>query len=239
MATIELKGLTWDHPRGYAPLISGAQEYQAQHPHVRICWDRRTLREFGEAAIEQYLDRYDLLIVDHPFVGFAAAHDVLVELSAYLSESEKLRFASDSVGPSWESYWYGGGLWAFPIDAATQVACYRHDLLHALSADVPVTFESVLILAKKARLSGKYVIAPACPTDAISIFFTLSANLGYPIRENQEMFVDASVASEVLDRLHSLIALAHPKSVDWRMMSSRKKTGSLESGWLVARWCSV
>jgi multiple sugar transport system substrate-binding protein len=75
--------------------------------------------------------------------------DVLVELSAYLSESEKLRFASDSVGPSWESYWYGGGLWAFPIDAATQVACYRHDLLHALSADVPVTFESVLILAEK------------------------------------------------------------------------------------------
>ena len=215
MASIELKGLTWDHPRGYAPLIAGAHEYQVQHPHVRIHWDRRTLREFGEAPIEQYVDRYDLLIVDHPFVGFAAAHEVLLELSSYVSENEKLRFASDSVGPSWESYWYGGGLWAFPIDAATQVASYRPDLLRALPADVPTTFETVLDLARKARLSGKYAIVPACPTDAISLFFTLSANLGYPIPENRETFVDASTASQVLDRLHSLTALAHPKSVDW------------------------
>src|SRR5579871_208330 len=215
MSTIELNGLTWDHPRGYAPLIAGAHEYEALHPKVKIHWDRRTLREFGEGPLEQYLDPYDLLIVDHPFVGFAAAHDVLVDLSSYISEEEKLRFASDSVGPSWESYWYEGGLWAFPIDAATQVASYRPDLLRTLSADVPATFDAVLDLARKACLGNKYVIVPACPTDAISLFFTLSANLGYPIPENREMFVDAPIASEILDRLHSLIALAYPKSVDW------------------------
>ena len=56
---------------------------------------------------------------------------------------------------------------------------------------------------------------PACPTDAISLFFTLSANLGFPIREESEIFIDESVAAEVLDRLHELIALAHPKSVEW------------------------
>jgi multiple sugar transport system substrate-binding protein len=212
---ITLKGLTWDHPRGYAPLFGGAPEYEKQHPEIKIHWDRRTLREFGEAPIEQYLDRYDLLSGDHPFVGFAAAHGALVDLAPSISEAEQLRFAADSVGPSWESYWYGGGLWAFPIDAATQVASYRPDLLLALSPAVPDTFDGVLELGKKARKAGKYIVVPACPTDAISLFFTLSANLGYSIPEERELFVDDSVAAEVLDRFHALIALAHPRSVEW------------------------
>jgi multiple sugar transport system substrate-binding protein len=212
---ITLKGLTWDHPRGYAPLLGGIPEYEEQHPEIKIQWARRTLREFGEAPIEQYLDRYDLLIVDHPFVGFAAAHGSLVDLACYLSEAEKLHFAADSVGPSLQSYWYDGDLWALPIDAATQVASYRPDLLRALSPAVPATFDDVLELGEKASKAGKYIVVPACPTDAISLFFTLSANLGYPIAEEGERFVDDSVAREVLNRLHALIELAHPRSVEW------------------------
>jgi multiple sugar transport system substrate-binding protein len=212
---ISLKGLTWDHPRGYAPLIGCAPEYERQRPEVKVHWDRRSLREFGEAPIEQYLDRYDLLVVDHPFVGFAAAHGALVDLAPSISEAEKRRFAADSVGPSWESYWYDGGLWAFPIDAASQVASYRPDLLLALSANAPDTLAGVLELGKKLRTAGKYIVVPACPTDAISLFLTVSANLGYPIPEVREFFVGDSVAAEVLDRLHALIAIAHPLSVEW------------------------
>jgi multiple sugar transport system substrate-binding protein len=212
---ITLKGLTWDHPRGYAPLLGGIPEYEEQHPDIKIQWDRRSLLEFGEAPIEQYLDRYDLLIVDHPFVGFAAAHDALVDLTPYLSEAEKLHYAADSVGPSWQSYCYGDGIWALPIDAATQVASYRPDLLRVLSLGVPATFNDVLELGEKARRSGKYIVVPACPTDAISLFFTLSANLGYPIPEQSDRFVDGPVAREVMDRLHALIKLAHPRSVEW------------------------
>jgi multiple sugar transport system substrate-binding protein len=196
-------------------LLGGIPEYEEQNPEIKIQWDRRTLREFGEAPIGQYLDRYDLLIVDHPFVGFAAAHGVLVDLAPFISEAEKLRFAADSVGPSWQSYWYGSGLWALPIDAATQVASYRPDLLRGLSPAVPGTFDDVLKLGEKAHKAGKYIVVPACPTDAISLFFTLSANLGFPIPEERDLFVDDAVAAEVMDRLHALIALAHPRSVEW------------------------
>jgi multiple sugar transport system substrate-binding protein len=137
-----------------------------------------------------------------------------VDLAPFITEAETLHFAADSVGPSWQSYWYGGGLWALPIDAASQVGSYRPDLLRALFPAVPATFSDVLELGEKARTAGKYIVVPACPTDAISLFFTLSANLGYPILEDGERFVDDSVAAEVLDRLHALIELSHPRSVE-------------------------
>src|SRR6201984_2241782 len=210
-----LKGLTWDHPRGYSPLIKGASEYESLHPGLRIHWDRRTLREFGEAPIEQYLDRYDLIVMDHPFVGFAAAHDALVDLGRYLTEVEKEAFAHDSVGLSWESYCYANGIWALPIDAATQVASYRPDLLLQLSAIPPRTFDEIVQLGHKARASGKFIAVAACPIDAISLFFTLTANLGHPIAENADPFVDPRDAKEVLDRMHALIAIAHPNSTAW------------------------
>jgi multiple sugar transport system substrate-binding protein len=84
-----------------------------------------------------------------------------------------------------------------------------------LSPAVPSTFDDVLELGQNARKAKKYIVVPAWPTDAISLFFTLSANLGYPIPEKRELFVDDAVAAEVLDRLHALIALAHPRSVEW------------------------
>jgi multiple sugar transport system substrate-binding protein len=212
---ISLKGITWDHPRGYSPLISGAPEYEGAHPGVKIYWDRRTLREFGESPLEQYLDRYDLIIMDHPFVGLAAAHDVLADLSAYLTDTEKQAFARDSVGPSWESYHYANGIWALPIDAATQVAAYRPDLLANLSAQPPRTFEEVLRLGEKVRKKNQFIAVAVCPIDAISLFFTFTAGLGYPIAENAEPFVEESVAREALRRLHELVAIAHPSSTDW------------------------
>lgn len=212
---VTLKGLTWDHPRGYSPLMQGAPEYEKSHPGIKIQWDRRTLREFGEAPIEQYLDRYDLIIMDHPFVGFAAAHDALVDLNPFLSASEIASLASDSVGPSAESYRYAQGLWALPVDAATQVASYRPDLLQHLSSSPPKTFDEVLRLGQKARANSKFIAVAACPIDAISLFFTLTANLGHPIAENADPFVEHAVAREALDRLHALIAIAHPKSTDW------------------------
>ena len=212
---ISLRGLTWDHPRGYAPLIAGAPEYEKSHPGVAIHWDRRTLREFGEAPLEQYLDLYDLIVMDHPFVGFAAARGVLVDLGSFLSAVERAAFARDSVGPSWDSYRYAHGLWALPIDAATQVASYRPDLLEQLSSRAPKTFEEILRLGREARANQKFIIVPACPIDAISLFFTLTANIGHPIAENADPFVERAVASDVLERLHALMAIAHPKSTDW------------------------
>ncbi len=40
-------------------------------PDVRITWQTRSLREaFGDFPIQKLAETYDLLIIDHPFVGF-------------------------------------------------------------------------------------------------------------------------------------------------------------------------
>ncbi len=213
--SIVLEGLTWDHPRGYAPLVAGAAEYVSTHPGLVINWNRRSLRDFGEAPIENLIGDYDLLIVDHPFVGFASAHRVLSNLAPFVSQAERNRFAADSVGPSWESYWYDGGLWALPIDAAAQVSSYRPDLLRDFVAAVPATFDEVLDLGREARSAGKFIIVPACPTDAVSMVLSLSASLGHPVAEDADPFLPDEVARKILDRLHALILVAHPKSVEW------------------------
>ena len=49
---IELKGMAWDHPRGYEPLIAASNEFRKSNPNVSIKWDVRSLKEFGDMPIE-------------------------------------------------------------------------------------------------------------------------------------------------------------------------------------------
>ncbi len=73
MSTIVLQGITWGHSRGYTPLVAFSQRFSELHPGVEIIWQKRSLQEFADFPIEQLTRQYDLLIIDHPWVGTAAA----------------------------------------------------------------------------------------------------------------------------------------------------------------------
>ena len=66
---IRLRGIAWDHSRAFPPLVATAQRYEETHPGVRVYWDKRTLDEFGHKPIEQLVDVYDLIVIDHPWAG--------------------------------------------------------------------------------------------------------------------------------------------------------------------------
>ncbi|MCP8937597.1 ABC transporter substrate-binding protein [Alsobacter sp. SYSU M60028] len=214
MSGIVLRGMTWDHPRGVDPLVKGAPAFEAAHPGVSIVWEKRSLREFGEAPLEQYAEVYDLIVVDHPFVGFAAAHPYLVDWSRALTADEKAAFAADSVGQSWPSYEYRGGVWALPLDAATQVSSYRPDLLRAFEVGPPATFEEVLTLGRRAKARGQWIATTAFPTDAISTVISIAANLGHPIVDETPVFLPEALGREVMQRFHALADVSHPRSTE-------------------------
>ena len=87
MEAIVLNGITWGHSRGITPLLAASQRYSELHPGIEIRWKKRTLQEFADFPIEKLTHDYDLLIIDHPWVGCAAATGCVLPLNEFLSEA--------------------------------------------------------------------------------------------------------------------------------------------------------
>ena len=85
MSTIVLNGITWGHSRGYTPLIAFSQRFSELFPAIEVVWKKRSLQEFADFPIEKLTKEFDLLIIDHPWVGCAAATDCILALDKCLS----------------------------------------------------------------------------------------------------------------------------------------------------------
>ncbi len=182
-----LRGVTWDHPRGYDPLAKGAPLFAAKHPDCEIEWTRRSLRDFGVQPVEALAERFDILVIDHPFCGRAKATGCLLDLRPLFPAEFFAMLEGESVGPSTRSYEYGDGVWGLPTDAAAQVASYRPDLLAALGFDAPPqTFAEVIGLGKAARKAGKWLGLPGVQSDAACLVASLAANVGSPISRDAD-----------------------------------------------------
>ena len=206
---VKLRGLAWDHRRCWGPLDASVEPYCAVHPGLKIEWDRRSLYEFGEGALDPVLAAYDLVVFDHPFIGDIARGRLMVPFDQYLSDEQRSFFARDSVGSSWRSYAKDGHQWALPIDAACQVASYRPDLLAAYG-DVPRTFDEVVELGRSLRKDGKWLGLPLVPTDAMCLLLTLTDP-----REDGDEFFDHDEVVRAVGQLRQLVALSHPDSPMW------------------------
>jgi multiple sugar transport system substrate-binding protein len=189
--------------------------YTASHPGLTIRWDRRSLYEFGEGHIEDAVRDFDLVVLDHPFIGDVARDGLLVPFDPYLTDAARQTFAAESVGKSFQSYQARGRQWALPIDAAAQVASYRPDLLERLAAPVPKTHDEAVSLGQKARAQGKWLGLPLVPTDAMCLILTAAATGGHAIAPADDVFLAEAALAEILDRLRALAALAHPDSWSW------------------------
>ncbi|MBN9008758.1 MAG: carbohydrate ABC transporter substrate-binding protein, partial [Rhizobiales bacterium] len=210
-----LKGMTWDHARGFDPLQKGVPLFVAEHPDYEIEWTRRSLRDFGVQPVEVLAEQYDLIVIDHPFCGRAKATNCLLDLKPLFPAAFFAMLEKESVGPSTRSYYYGGGIWGLPTDAASQVASYRPDLLKALGFDhPPKTWSEVLALGAAARKAGKWIGLPSVQSDAACLVATLSANLGKPISPDTDYLLLPDVFAEVLDYLDQLRPFCHPKSTE-------------------------
>lgn len=206
---ITLRGITWDHPRGLQPLVATAALFEAQHPDVHIDWEVRSLHAFGAQPIDVLAQTYDLLVIDHPFVGVAAKTGCLLNCRHYLSELQLVQLEAESVGPSHRSYRYHGQQWALAIDAAAQVSAYRPDLFAERGWKVPATWDEVVELATSEVGS---VALPLTPVNAISCFLTLCAHYGEPPMRHYTQFVERAQGETVLYLLARLGELVHPCS---------------------------
>lgn len=202
MASTVLHGITWGHSRGITPLLAVSQRYSELHPDVEIRWKKRTLQEFADFPIEQLTRDYDLLIIDHPWVGCAAATRCVLPLNEFLPGDYLQDQAAHSVGQSHVSYHYGGSQWALAIDAATPAASYRKDLL----TDVPTTWDQVLALAKAGR-----VAVPAIPIDLLMNFYSFCIACGNEPFQSKQEIIDQATGTMAINTMKELYQWVDPK----------------------------
>ncbi len=207
--SITLTGITWNHTRGYIPMEATAQRFMDEFPHVSITWEKRSLKDFGDFPIQRLTEKFDLLIIDHPFAGYAALHPVLAPLDQHLPVDYLADQAQHSVGISYESYVEGGHLWALPVDAAAPISGYRPDLLERHDLPVPATWDDVLALARRGL-----VAVPATAVDSLMHFYMLCLGLGEELFQGVEEVVAPETGVDALLLLKELVALAGAENLD-------------------------
>ncbi|WP_020579350.1 extracellular solute-binding protein [Actinopolymorpha alba] len=191
-----LRGITWEHPRGHGSMAAAAARYHQLTDH-EVRWDHRSLQAFADAPLADLASAYDLLVIDHPHIPLAADQGLLAPLDGVGYDDQLAELARHSVGASHRSYTHAGHQWALANDAAAQVAAYRPDLI----SDPPRDWDGVLALAGEGR-----VLWPAKPIDAYSSLLTIAAGNGTPPNSRPGVFLDAQDAYAALERLHQLAA---------------------------------
>ena len=151
---VQLTGIAWDHSRAFPPLVATAQRYEELQlasgaPTVRIRWEKRTLDEFGHMPIDQLALKFDLIVIDHPWAGFAFEKNLVHDLKPLLPAAASHELAQNSIGVTFESYCYDGRLLALPIDAATPAPSWRPDLLERAGSPPPATWQEAVALARR------------------------------------------------------------------------------------------
>lgn len=206
---IELKGIAWNHTRGFVPVVATAQRYEELHPEVRISWEKRSLQAFADASMDKLSAAYDLIVMDHPHTALAAESGVLTPLEDYLPEAFLADQAAQSVGKSHPSYRHIGHQWTLATDAAAPIATWRPDLMARHGLDLPQTWEEVLALAERG-----HVAVSLFPVDVLMHVYMFCDALGTPAFAEEGALAPEEAIVRALEALKVLGRLCGPSSFE-------------------------
>jgi multiple sugar transport system substrate-binding protein len=198
MSSTIVRGITWEHERGYGSVVKAAEAYRSVAPDVDVQWEYRSLQSFADQPLEDLVEKYDLLVIDHPHIPVAAEEELFTPLNGRGFDAELATLAKQSVGRSHESYQHLGQQWGLALDAAAQVAVYRPDLLDS----PPRNWPEVIALAEQGR-----VLWPFKPVDSYSSLITIAAGLGEDPMAKPGVFLSADVLAQSMELLTRLARL--------------------------------
>ncbi len=221
-----LKGITWDHTRGFTSVVAVAQRFHELNPEVDIIWEKRSLQAFADEDLGQLAERYDLLVIDHPWAGTIAKEGWLVPLEEHLDLALLKELNRESVGASHRSYQYDGHQWAVAIDAACPVCAYRPDLLEKAGETLPVTWDDVLALARKGLVCN-----PSIPLDVYGNFLNLLVTSGIQIFPDQDTVVDQDHGVRALEMLREFQSLIPQECFSLNPIRTLERMSRGDDGW--------
>lgn len=204
--------MAWDHPRARNPLNAISAQW-SQRSGIDVHWDARSLKEFEDQPLEELANRYDLVLIDHPFVGTAATSGLIVAVDEWADMGYLEDQRRHSVGPSYRSYTWNNQQWALAIDAAAQVGALRPDLVEGTGIDAASSdWTKVLLWTHELRKAPARVAMPLNPNHAYCAFLALGvATLGPSFWSETRRF-DAATAGDVVHFLRRMASDLHPLS---------------------------
>jgi multiple sugar transport system substrate-binding protein len=205
MDTIYLRGIAWNHTRGYLPVVATAQRFEELHPEIVIQWEKRSLQAFADAPMARLAETFDLIVIDHPHTALAADAGLLLPLDEWLDAAFLADQAANSVGASHASYRFNGRQWALATDAAAPVATWRADLMSERGLSVPQTWTQLLDLARDGQ-----VAVSLFPVDVLMHLYMLCDALGATVFSAGGELAPIDVVEEALSHLHTLAACVDP-----------------------------
>lgn len=201
---VHLKGITWAHSRGLTPVVATAQRFNELYPDISITWEARSLHDFGGAPIDKLAKNYDLIILDHPWMGFADANAVLEPLESWLSQEFIEDQKNRSVGKSTESYIFNNHIYGLAVDAACPISFYSPEKLGKSGEEVPKTWADVLNLAKKGK-----VICGGNGTSLLMQLYMLNVTKSEDVF-TEEKLADTELLVENLEEIRELFSYLDP-----------------------------
>jgi multiple sugar transport system substrate-binding protein len=199
-----LRGITWDHSRGFTSIVAAAQRFEELHPDIDLVWEKRSLQAFADASMAQLAERFDLIVMDHPHTAEAATEGLLLPFEDWLSAEFLADQAANSVGGSHHSYRFNDRQWTLATDAATPIATWRPDLIEKHQLTLPKTWEDVIELARRG-----YVTVAAFPIDVLMHSYMFSLAQGHPPFTGDQVAPD-DVLANALGELRKLVELCDP-----------------------------
>jgi multiple sugar transport system substrate-binding protein len=215
MATVILRGLSWGHRRATGPLVPLSESFSAQNPDISVEWVVRPLSDFEHQSLPDLASVYDFIIYDHPFSGSIVESGAFLPLSGY---SDLRVGVSDDhlwLGPSLLSYRMGGTVWGLPIDAATQHAVYRADLI--ASEVMPESWTAAISLGERLRKRGLHLGLAVSTPHTILTIASLMANLGCPweTQPDRPFAIDRAGFCEAYSQVQALLRLCPEAALNW------------------------
>lgn len=232
MSALSLTAITWNHSRALPCLVATAQRWEETHPTVTINWRKRTLDDFGHADVACLADHFDLIVMDHPWTGFADRRDLFVNFREHLEPEFLSDLERHSTGASFSTYEWEGKLTALPIDAATPVASWRCDRMIAAGMSPPATWQGLIELATIGR-----VIMPGFAADVLLNLIMLIASSGGTVCESPEEWAQESFVLEALERFRELAVLLPEEVWQWNPIAVYEKLASECGGLEGAAYC--
>lgn len=208
MNTIEYKGLSWNHPRGYNALFSASELFNKQQAQpISLSWQVQSLKGFESAPIGQLAAAYDLLVLDHPHIGEAVKLECLHPLEDFFSNAQIAQWKAQSIGLAMESYFWEGRHWALPLDVASQVLAYRSDLLpdnetssNSSNMYLPTKWQDVICLSEKVPVA----LSLGGPHAILNLYSICSA-FGYDLNESvTDDFFHGDEPTQALEIMHQI-----------------------------------